>query len=112
MGVSLFDVWVIRAVKENEVDGEYTVDTPLRCLVAAVGLAKYFFAELDYMPALVLSTANVHSDDDVCSENGNGSDRYISKADGDISGHTGETTSLPDDFDIPVPPSLDTIAMP
>ncbi len=61
--VALTDVWVIRAVKEKEVDGEYVVDTQLKYLVAAVGLAKYFFAELDYMPALVLSTTNVYSDD-------------------------------------------------
>lgn len=62
--VALLDVWVIRAVRGKEVDGEYTVDIPLRFLVIAVGLAKYFFAELDYMPALVLSTTNVYSDDD------------------------------------------------
>lgn len=63
--VALLDVWVIRVVKEKEVDGEYSVDTPLRCLVIAVGLAKYFFAELDYLPALVLSTTNVYSHKEV-----------------------------------------------
>mmetsp|Transcript_4036 Transcript_4036/g.7196 ORF Transcript_4036/g.7196 Transcript_4036/m.7196 type:complete len:685 (+) Transcript_4036:176-2230(+) len=62
--VALLDVWVIRAVKEKEVDGEYSIDASLRYLVGAVGLIKYFFAELDYMPALVLSTTNVYNDDD------------------------------------------------
>jgi len=45
-------------------NGEFIVDTSLRCLVITVGLTKYFFAELDYMPALVLSTSNVHHSDD------------------------------------------------
>lgn len=62
--VALLDVWVVRAVSEKVVDGEYYIDTSLRCLVGAVGLAKYFFAELDYMPTLVLSTTNIYNGDD------------------------------------------------
>ena len=63
--IALLDVWVIRSVKEKEIDGEYFVDNSLRVLVIAAGLAKYFFAELDYMPALVLSTTNVYTDNEV-----------------------------------------------
>lgn len=79
--VALLDVWVVRAVREKEVDGEYTVDASLRFLVAVVGLTKYFFAELDYMPALVLSTTNVYNVDDIPTKDqtndaqSNGSDR-------------------------------------
>lgn len=96
--VSLLDVWVIRAVKEKEVDGEYTVDTPLRCLVVAVGLAKYFFAELDYMPALVLSTTNVYSDDEVRFEYGDDGKNPVPRADDSIGEQSAESTSLSDDF--------------
>lgn len=62
--VALFDVWVVRSVRAKEIDGEYSIDTSLRFLVAIVSLAKYFFAELDYQPALVLSTTNVYNNDD------------------------------------------------
>ena len=62
--VALFDVWVVRAVRAKEIDGEYSIDTSLRFLVAIVSLAKYFFAELDYQPALVLSTTNIYNNDD------------------------------------------------
>jgi len=96
--VSLLDVWVIRAVKEKEVDGEYFVDTPLRCLVAAVGLAKYFFAELDYMPCLVLTTTNVYSDDEVRLEYRDDGETPGSKAENDIGEQSAENSSLSDDF--------------
>jgi len=62
--VALLDVWVIRAARDRLVDGEYMIDTKLKWLVATVGLVKYFFAELDYQPSLVLSTTNVYNDDD------------------------------------------------
>ena len=62
--VALFDVWVVRSVRAKEIDGEYSIDTSLRFLVAIVSLAKYFFAELDYQPALVLSTTNIYNNDD------------------------------------------------
>ena len=62
--VALIDVWVIRAARDRLVDGEYMIDTKLKWLVATVGLVKYFFAELDYQPSLVLSTTNVYNDDD------------------------------------------------
>jgi hypothetical protein len=97
--VALLDVWVIRAVREKEVDGEYTVDNPLRCLVIAVGLAKYFFAELDYMPALVLSTTNVYSDDEVRFEFGDDGETPAPKADNGIGEQQlAERTSLSDEF--------------
>jgi hypothetical protein len=90
--VALLDVWVIRMVKEKEVGGDYFVDTPLRCLVIAVGLAKYFFAELDYMPALVLSSTNVYSDDD---------QTPVPNADNDIGEPCeGRTSSMSDDLEI------------
>eukprot|EP00536_Pseudo-nitzschia_multiseries_P002168 jgi/Psemu1/301266/fgenesh1_kg.28_\ len=95
--VALLDVWVIREVKKKEVDGEYFIDTSLRCLVGAVGLIKYFFAELDYMPALVLSTTNVYIGDEKrsgCGDGENeprgGDDRSDEQAE--------ERTSLSDDF--------------
>ena len=90
--VALLDVWVIRAVREKEVDGEYTVDNPLRFLVIAVGLAKYFFAELDYMPALVLSTTNVYSDDDDALTPAPKADNVIGEQ------QLAERTSLSDEF--------------
>ena len=62
--IALLDVWVIRAARDRLVDGEYIIDTKLKWLVAFVGLVKYFFAELDYQPSLVLSTTNVYNDDD------------------------------------------------
>jgi len=62
--IALLDVWVIRAARDRLVDGEYMIDTKLKWLVATVGLVKYFFAELDYQPSLVLSTTNVYNDDD------------------------------------------------
>jgi len=62
--IALLDVWVIRASRDRLVDGEYIIDTKLKWLVATVGLVKYFFAELDYQPSLVLSTTNVYNDDD------------------------------------------------
>ena len=62
--VALLDVWIIRAAKDRLVDGEYIIDTKLKWLVAIIGLVKYFFAELDYQPSLVLSTTNVYNDDD------------------------------------------------
>ena len=62
--IALLDVWVIRAAKDRLVDGDYIIDTKLKWLVATVGLVKYFFAELDYQPSLVLSTTNVYNDDD------------------------------------------------
>ena len=66
--VALLDVWVIRAINKTEVFGDdnafggYSIDTSLRCLVAGVGMLKYFLAELDYMPAKILSATNIDSD--------------------------------------------------
>jgi len=73
--VALLDVWVIRYMKKNEVFGDednvagsFSIDNRLRCMVIIVGMVKYFVAELDYMPAVVLSTTNVDSDCDKLSE--------------------------------------------
>lgn len=96
--VSLLDVWVIRAIKENEVDGNYSVDTSLKYLIIAVGLTKYFFAELDYMPALVLSTTNVYSDDEVHSERRVDSQNPKPEAENNIIEQSAERTSLSNDF--------------
>lgn len=66
--VALLDVWVIRAIKKTEVFGDdnatgvFSIGTSLRCLVAVVAMLKYFVAELDYMPAKILSATNVDSD--------------------------------------------------
>ncbi|KAL7534869.1 hypothetical protein ACHAWF_004976 [Thalassiosira exigua] len=60
--VALLDVWVVRAVDDRVTDGKYVVDASLKWIVAACALTKYFFAELDYMPAQVLSTTNVRDD--------------------------------------------------
>jgi len=93
--IALLDVWVIRAVKQKEVDGEYVLDNSLRWLVMLVGLAKYFFAELDYMPALVLSTSNVYTDDGASGVE----DQSFEPEDGGSNGEQpAERTSLSDDF--------------
>ena len=60
--IALLDVWVVRSVAAKMVDGEYVIDESLRWIVLIVGLVKYFWAELDYQPSLVLSTTNVYSD--------------------------------------------------
>jgi hypothetical protein len=91
--VALLDVWVVRAVRENEVDGEYSIDNKLRWLVGAVGLIKYFFAELDYMPALVLSTTNIYTDNEMCSDYGDDDKMPTSTTDGYSNDHI-EVTSL------------------
>eukprot|EP00549_Striatella_unipunctata_P020060 CAMPEP_0118673166 /NCGR_PEP_ID=MMETSP0800-20121206/167_1 /TAXON_ID=210618 ORGANISM="Striatella unipunctata, Strain CCMP2910" /NCGR_SAMPLE_ID=MMETSP0800 /ASSEMBLY_ACC=CAM_ASM_000638 /LENGTH=370 /DNA_ID=CAMNT_0006568191 /DNA_START=1 /DNA_END=1113 /DNA_ORIENTATION=+ len=96
--VALLDVWIIRAVKDKEVDGEYTVDTPLKCLVTFVGLTKYFFAELDYMPALVLSTTNVYSDSDKSFENRDHCETPAPRANDDFGERSAEMTSLSGGF--------------
>jgi len=64
--VALLDVWVIRDIKKNDdnITGSFSIDNRLRCMVIIVGMVKYFVAELDYMPAVVLSTTNVDSDRD------------------------------------------------
>lgn len=90
--VTLLDVWVIRAVKENEVDGDYFVD------VVAVELAKYFVAGLDSMPALVLSTTNVYSDDELRSKCGGDGEILVPKADNNISLQSAERMSQSNDF--------------
>lgn len=92
--VALLDVWVIHMVKEKEIDGEYFVDDPLRYLVSTVGLVKYFFAELDYMPALVLSATNVYSNSDVLVEYEDDDVNPISVANNDIDEQLVERASL------------------
>ena len=99
--VSLLDVWLIRAVKDKEVNGEYTLDTSLRCLVAAVGLVKYFFAELDYMPALVLSTTNVYIGNDKTFESKDHGESPASKANNDFGQQSAEMISLSEGFPRP-----------
>mmetsp|Transcript_32197 Transcript_32197/g.67302 ORF Transcript_32197/g.67302 Transcript_32197/m.67302 type:complete len:222 (+) Transcript_32197:3-668(+) len=96
--VALSDVWVIRAVKEKEVDGEYSLDNSLRCLVIVVGLAKYFFAELDYMPALVLSATNVYSNDAVRFERRGDGENPESELESDMEDRSEESASLSDGF--------------